>query len=395
MFPRPGHFQLVNTPAGFEEAAGLLAQGSGPIAVDTERASGYRYDDRAFLVQVHRRGAGVFLFDPEGQRQDFRSILGPVLSGQCWVVHAAASDLPCLASLGLRPGTLVDTELGGRLLGMPKVNLAAMHEELLGIHLAKGHGAEDWSRRPLPPSWLDYAADDVAYLLDVAEVLVEKLDLDGKLDIFAQECAHILAQHAHPLQPPTFGQLKGVHRVRDPRQLGTARALFDARDNLARKNDLSPQRILKSKDLIEIALSERQRRHVFPRYVKPRYRAALQKALREPVVPGQETSLPPKNSDCPSKSSWPAVDPHSWDVLTAVRDQLSDLADSVRIPVENLIQPAILREAVWECAGPAGAWPVTVNRIRVILERAGARAWQIDAVAGIIFACLREAETAL
>src|SRR5699024_10243717 len=128
--PRDGTPPLLTTPAQFEAAADVLAGGSGPFAIDTERASGFRYDDRAFLIQIRRRGAGTLLFDPESRSPELSRSLGPVLNGQEWIIHAAATDLPSLAWLDLRPGTLFDTELAGRLAGFELVNLAAMVEQI-------------------------------------------------------------------------------------------------------------------------------------------------------------------------------------------------------------------------------------------------------------------------
>ena len=159
--PRGGLPELADTPSSIRAAADRLAGGIGPIAVDTERASGFRYDDRAFLLQLRRARAGTVLIDPEGRRDLVTAELAPVLNSEEWVLHAAASDLPSLAMLGLHPSRLFDTELAGRLAGFEKVNLAAMIHEVFDYELAKGHGAEDWSTRPLPGAWLNYAALDV------------------------------------------------------------------------------------------------------------------------------------------------------------------------------------------------------------------------------------------
>ena len=151
-------------------AAKLLATGHGPFAIDAERASGFRYSNRAYLVQIRRNGAGTVLIDPVGHGADPMATMAPVvevLAEDEWVLHAADQDLPCLAELGMTPPALYDTELAGRLAGFDRVNLAAMVERLLGLQLTKGHGAADWSKRPLPPDWLNYAALDVEVLLEL------------------------------------------------------------------------------------------------------------------------------------------------------------------------------------------------------------------------------------
>ena len=162
-------------------AAGKLASGRGPFAVDAERASGFRYSNRAYLIQIRREGAGTVLIDPVnhgGSPIDALRPLADVLGDDEWILHAADQDLPCLAEVGLRPPALYDTELAGRLAGFERVNLAAMVQRLLGLGLAKGHGAADWSKRPLPAAWLNYAALDVEVLIElrsaVHDVLAEQ-----------------------------------------------------------------------------------------------------------------------------------------------------------------------------------------------------------------------------
>ncbi|MGH3802677.1 MAG: ribonuclease D, partial [Pseudonocardiaceae bacterium] len=182
--PRDGIPTPVDTPTALTEAARKLAAGTGPIAIDAERASGYRYTSRAYLVQMRRAGSGTILIDPL-PFEDL-SPIARAIAGEEWVVHAASQDLPCLAELGLRPARLFDTELGGRLAGYERVSLALMVERLLGYHLEKGHAAANWSTRPLPSDWLIYAALDVELLLELREALQVELNKQGKLE-WAQE----------------------------------------------------------------------------------------------------------------------------------------------------------------------------------------------------------------
>ena len=174
-----------------QSAPTALAAGTGPIAVDAERASGYRYGQRAYLVQIRRSGSGSFLVDPVAF--DDLSPLADAINDAEWVLHAASQDLPCLAEIGLRPRELFDTELAGRLLGHPRVGLGAMTESVLGIGLEKGHAAADWSTRPLPEDWLRYAALDVEVLIDLRDALAAELDAAGKTEWARQEFAAIVA----------------------------------------------------------------------------------------------------------------------------------------------------------------------------------------------------------
>ncbi|HZU45894.1 MAG TPA: ribonuclease D, partial [Mycobacterium sp.] len=153
LHPADGVPDLSVTVGQIAAAADQLASGRGPFAVDAERASGFRYSNRAYLIQIRRAGAGTVLIDPVSHGTDPLTALRPVtevLADDEWILHAADQDLPCLAELGMRPPAVYDTELAGRLAGFDRVNLAAMVQRLLGLGLAKGHGAADWSKRPLP-----------------------------------------------------------------------------------------------------------------------------------------------------------------------------------------------------------------------------------------------------
>ena len=191
---------VIETREEYLEAVATIAAGHGPVAVDAERASGYRYSQRAYLIQVFRRGAGAFLFDPI-PIGDFAELQDAIVDEE-WLFHAASQDLPCLQEVGLVPTRIFDTELGARIAGFPRVGLGAVVEQLLGITLAKAHSASDWSTRPLPQSWLDYAAKDVEHLVDVRDVLVAELDEQGKTEFARQEFAagnprHLMKEYRH------------------------------------------------------------------------------------------------------------------------------------------------------------------------------------------------------
>jgi len=190
-------FVVIDDLGGLVDAAAALAAGEGPVAVDVERASGFRYSQRAYLIQVYRRGAGVFLFDPPpiGDFSALQEAIGDVE----WVLHAASQDLPSLREEGLEPPVIFDTELAARLLGHDKVGLGSVVEDTLGITLAKAHSASDWSTRPLPQPWLEYAALDVLHLVDVRDALVAELAESGKTEAAAQEFE---AVRTRPVKPP-------------------------------------------------------------------------------------------------------------------------------------------------------------------------------------------------
>ena len=239
--PREGTPEPVDTAAGFARTVEAFTAGIGPVAIDAERASGYRYGQRAYLVQVRRNGAGTALIDPTACTD--LAPLDTALADAEWVVHAANQDLPCLAELGMQPRRLFDTELAGRLAGFERVGLGTMVETVLGYTLEKGHSAADWSRRPLPAAWLTYAALDVELLIDLRDALEAELSRQGKLEWAQQEFAAIAAAPSPPPRPDPWRRTSGIHRVRSPRGLAIVRELWQTRDHLARRRDLAPGRV--------------------------------------------------------------------------------------------------------------------------------------------------------
>lgn len=389
--PRDGIPRVLSTPADFHAAASALAAGQGPVAIDTERASGFRYDDRAFLVQLRRRDVGTFLLDPEGVRGEFTTAFAPVLNGADWIIHAAPSDLPSLAWLGLYPGTLFDTELAGRLAGFDHVNLAAMIENVFDVHLAKGHGAEDWSARPLPEDWLAYAALDVELLLELADTMAEVLDAQGKLEWASQEFEHIVELHAGITGPAeaTWRAMKGVSSLTRPEQLAVARELWLARETIAVDQDRAVSRVLPTKVLIEVARTvprtarDLARVKGFPtrrRSAVPFWGQVIQRALDSDPRTWPKRERPPRG--LPSRQAWSNDYPDSFERYSTARTLIEDMAAELAIPTENILRPATLRAVAW--AATVGNEVRTPLELPDFLRSHQARDWQIELTSPVL-----------
>lgn len=406
-------YTLVDTPEGYRRAAALLEGGRGPLAIDTERASAYRYDDRAFLVQVYRRGSGTFLFAPEGHRDELSAALAPVVNGEDWIVHAAPEDLPSLAELGLFPGTLFDTALAGRIAGYERSNLAAMVEEFCDTVLEKGHGREDWSQVPLPKAWLRYAAEDVIYLCDLAEAQAELLGGQGKLTAAEQEFDHIIAAHAawEPTER-TWRGLKGASALPNGAALAIARDVWNSRDYEAMRDDVSPSTILPNRVIIAMAKEQpRTPRELGAIKGFPRRRHGAMRywfAVLENTYASDPASWPerePAVCGVPSKSAWQRHHPESWEMLQVMRSAVAETASELDLPSDVLLTPAILREAVWaisadnpennpltsqgkSAAASSASYPIAhrfasldTHDMAHLLSALGARPWQVEQVA--------------
>ena len=212
--PADGVPPVITTAAELADVVEAFAAGTGPVAVDAERASGYRYGQRTYLVQLRREGAGTALIDPSALPD--LSSLSDALVGVEWVLHAASQDLPGLVEQGMRPSRIFDTELGARLLGLERVGLAAVVAELLGVGLAKEHSAVDWSTRPLPPEWLRYAALDVEVLIELRAVMADRLAEAGKAEWAAQEFEAV--RLTPPPAPADRAVAARLRPARDPRR---------------------------------------------------------------------------------------------------------------------------------------------------------------------------------
>ncbi len=393
--PRDGLPPVVETDDALAEVTGRLAHGEGPVAVDAERASGYRYGQRAYLVQLRRAGAGTVLIDP---------IACPELSGVDTAVHdaeailhAASQDLPCLAEVGFRPRHLFDTELAGRLLGYPRVALGTLVEEVLGFHLEKGHSAADWSARPLREELLRYAALDVEVLIELRDALAAELADQGKTEWARQEFAAVLAAKPPATRPDPWRRTSGIHRVQSRRGLAVVRELWTTRDRIAQAADLSPRRVLPDTAIVEAARSlpanhaqltriagfagRQARRH------EKEWLAAITRARRsaDDELPDVTSGAVPNGP--PPAHRWAERDPAAAARLTAARAAVTAIAEASKLPVENLLAPDTLRRLAWDPPQPSDQETVTLA-----LAGYGARPWQIELTAGALAQALNAGE---
>jgi len=372
----------VDTREAYLAAVEALRGGTGPFGVDAERASGFRYSQRAYLIQVFREGSGVFLFDPPAIG-DF-SELAAVMAGEEWILHAASQDLACLREVGLDPERVFDTELGARLAGMPRVGLGAVVEELLGIHLAKEHSAADWSTRPLPQSWLEYAALDVELLPALRDRIAALLDEAGKAEIARQEFEAVLHREPVVRQEP-WRRLSGMHTLRSPRQLAVARELWRARDDYAQESDIAPGRLVPDASLVAAAralpaskkdlAALREFTGRASRSQLDRWWAAIERGIATDELP----VLRPQSDALPPPRAWADRNPEADARLKTVRPLVAERAAELDLPVENLLTPDYLRRLAW--APPES---VTAESVSAALETLGARPWQREALARLI-----------
>lgn len=388
----PRHpIHLVTDVATWHHTLDLLGEGTGPLALDVERASGFRYSSRAYLVQLYRRGSQNFIVDPV-EVPDL-SALSRQFAESEWILHAAHQDLPSLRELGVEPLNLFDTELGARIAGLPRVGLQGAVADLLGLRLAKEHSAADWSTRPLPAEWLNYAALDVEILPDLRDVISAHLEAEGKHEWAQEEFHAVLRMEPSSRGPEPWRRLSGLHQVRGQRALAVARELWLAREQLAEELDTAPGRLVPDRSLIAAVLAAPPHKKALAELSSFHGRQAKRELERwwSAIERGRQTddlpTLKAPGDSLPPPRAWLDKNPEGARRLALARDALSRLAQAHRMPSENLLSPDTLRRLSWSPPSP-----LTRDSLQSALRERGARPWQVALTVGAIQESFLEAE---
>lgn len=393
--PRVQDVRLVDTAGQLFETISILQELAGPFALDAERASGFKYSQRAYLIQVHRQGSPIFLIDPISIIQEDPEAmkkLADLLSTDEWILHAASQDIPCLRELGITPTTIFDTELGSRIAGLARVGLGAVTEHFLHVRLAKEHSAVDWSSRPLSAEWLNYAALDVDVLIELRAGVAELLSAQGKAEWATEEFANVAAMQPKEPKVDRWRGMAGMHEIKDSRALAIARELWLARENLAEKLDVSPGGLIPDSSIVGLAANPVKSRpelasaKSFSGRASRSYLDTWWSALSEGL---NTRDLPPTRlaaTGIPNHRTWPNRYPEADARLKAVRSALAALGEELQIPVENLLTPDYARQVCWEP-------PIELveSEVSELLKRLGARNWQVQLTSPVIAKALIEA----
>jgi ribonuclease D len=374
----------VDSNASLDDLIEALS-GAAQVAIDAERASGFRYSQKAYLIQIAVRDKGIWLVDPVADVD--LSALVEHLNSKTWLLHAATQDLPCLAELGFMPAALVDTELSARILGLERVGLGSVCENLLGIELAKEHSAADWSQRPLTQEMLDYAALDVDVMFELWEKLQELALEAGKTEWLNQEFHHLLSfKPKPPLDEPWRG-LPGISRIKDLAKLKIAASLHAARDAIAIEKDVAPGRLIPDRSIMAAVNQAPKSRSELASNKEFQGRASrtLLSVWWDAIARSQELdiSLEPadRGNGIPNHKSWERRFPDAHHRLESVRPLVLSLATELNIPIENLLTPDFLRRVCFE------PQPDVAEQLRSL----GARQWQVKLVTEVIQMGLQQA----
>ncbi|MFM1779179.1 MAG: hypothetical protein RIS51_324 [Actinomycetota bacterium] len=378
---------LVNSESDFLELVETLSQNQGSLGLDAERASGFRYSHKAYLIQIADPNSGNWLVDPIATSdENLWAKLNQVLHARTWILHAATQDLPCLADLGLRPSQIFDTEVAAKLIGLEKVGLGSIASELLELDLAKEHSASDWSQRPLSEEMLSYAALDVDVLHDLEKALLVRLEELGRLSWMEQEMQYLVGFRPKAPKAEPWRSLPGVSKFREIEQIQIAASLWTVRDRIAREQDIAPGRLIPDRSISTAATMKPKTKSELAANKEFHGRASrtmldiwwqaildsksLEVEIREPEDPNY----------LPNHRSWERRFPEAHARLEAVRPKILELATTLGIPPENLLSPDSLRRVCFEPA----------QDIAEQLRTLRARQWQLDLVVPVITAALVE-----
>jgi len=397
--PVGGVPELVETSEGLGEVLSQLKAGSGPIAIDAERASGYKYSARAYLIQIKRKDGGLHLIDPIAVGQSpYWAEMSDAFADQEWIIHASTQDLACLREVGIDPQIIFDTELAGRIAGCERVGLGPLTEQLLDVTLAKEHSAVDWSLRPLRPEWLNYAALDVELLIELRDEIEKLLIANKKLEWAKQDFAAILKSPPPSPRKDPWRRTSGIHKIRDLTALAIIRSLWAARNDFAKEIDLAPGRVFNDETLVLIATKPPKGFGDFKKALLRRTRLTsmpfeewfqLFEAAQQ--LTGDELpKLRMPSEGLPAPKMWQSRNPLGYARLTHARAAVLECAAENLMPAENLISPEAVRRVCWPTP------PVEVaDRMKFVaseLAEFGARSWQIELISGPIAAILGETE---
>ena len=239
------------------ELAAVVAElRAGPVvAVDTEAASFHKYVDRVYLVQLSSRARTVIV-DPLAVGN--LSPLGALLAdpGVEKVFHDADYDLRILdRDYGFHGVRLFDTRIAAQLLGEPAIGLGSLLAKYLGVKLSKVHQKADWSRRPLPPAMLAYAADDTRHLPRLRDLLQAQLMARGRLGWAQEEFTGLEElRWTGPADraAEAYLRVKGAKAL-GPRELAALQQLYGWREAVAQREDQAPFRIIGNDPLLAVS----------------------------------------------------------------------------------------------------------------------------------------------
>jgi len=365
---------LVNDLDALSQATEAIGKES-VIGLDAERASGFKYSNRAYLVQFST-SESIFLLDPTFFSSSDMLRLIETVNTKLWILHSATQDIPCLRDLGFAPTAIYDTELAARICGMEKFGLSSIALELLDLEMEKEHSAADWSIRPLTPEMLNYAALDVDVLHELKTSLDEKVAELGRAQWLDQELARLPFFKPKPQPKDAWRNLPGITKIKDERKLKIAASLYQKRDDIAKEKDVAPGRLIPDRSIMAAVdqLPATKRDLALNRDFQGRASRSLLDEWWKAVQNSDSVDISEQELDpnhLPNHRSWERRFPDAHLRLSELRPLVLAKAQELGLAPEILLSPDTLRRV---CFRPE-------KDISAQLRTLGARDWQIELLA--------------
>ena len=357
--------ELIDTEV-VDDQAGLISiveelSNSDIYAIDTEFHREKTYFAKLALIQL-RWSDRLAIIDP--LNLDL-SVLSKIFhSNSVAVFHAGSQDLEILhRAAGAVPRSIFDTQIAAGFLGMRTPSLSSLHESLLGLKLTKGDRLTDWLQRPLKESQLQYAASDVRHLLELHQVLTERLIKLKRYEWAEAEFVTFLEKRQKLIDPKDAWQ-----RIKEAKHLnkqarGVAQALAEWRELAAQKNDIPIRYIMSDLALVGIAqrkptkLSDLKniRGFDYAQYQKEKGQHLLkivEKGLKADPVPSlksRKKSLPPEMRPAVTLlSAWLSQFATDQNIDPALLGSRSDIEELLRGESDSRLQVGWRHEEVGE-----------------------------------------------
>jgi len=340
-------FDWITEQAELDRLVDELCQ-TDAYALDTEFHRERTYLPHLALVQLATADR-IALVD--AIEIDVRTLARAFQSAAVCVMHAGSQDLEILElECGTVPNRMFDTQIGALFCGYRTSSLGKLVEGFLGIQLDKSSQLSDWTRRPLPPDDLRYAASDVAHLLELRDALVDRLGEQGRVQWAEEEIERLRSKDRSPPEPETlWWKLRGKTKL-NGRARGVAQELAAWREGVAKDKNRPPRTVLS--DMALLALAQRPARNVeqlsgirnfdLRRF---KHRDELLRAIeRGTRLPKHEVRLPPKKPEnLPSVEGVIALC-LAWLAQRAAQEGLDTTVLGTREDVTNLVlrQPSRL-----------------------------------------------------
>ena len=378
-------FEYVDTQAALEPVLTGLER-TDWVAIDTEADSFHHYYPKVCLIQLSF-GESNYIIDPLAHI-DLKGFF-KILSHKDIIIHDAGYDLRMmLADYNYKPhGQIFDTMLAGKLVGLSKVNHAALIQEFIGKQISKQNQRADWSHRPLDGHMLDYAIDDTQYLIEIASQLRNQLAELGRTEWHEEYCKFVVksAMDHEPQSddPENDWRIKGASQL-EPHQMAYLRGIRGWREKKAQIADLPPFRIMNNVQLLVLAVwaAEHKRKSLdnIPKLPKHCYGKRLE-ALKQAIetaraIPSEEYPQPRKSD--PTKKLLEKFKKR----VDKIKIELDEIGKELNLEPQLLASRAALTEIVIK----------DITTITEITQQHILMHWQAKLVVPALHKVLRETE---